>query len=256
MTAAVVSRWSSLYADAHAARLVALAPVGDTRRVDGAVAVVTGSLSNVDNGVVCEHGDLGPRAVAELVGWVADRRVPASWICAGADAPDQLRASLAEAGCREEETGVTSGAALSALRLPRVEPPAGVTLEEIVDDAGYDAWMAVADACGFFEQHHPQQRALLPVAGRHWLALRAGRPVGLATAFFTHDVALLEHVGVVPDERRGGIATALALVRLHEARSLGCTTVVFGTTPESTALYEPLAFTTEPTAPRRWFYLP
>jgi GNAT superfamily N-acetyltransferase len=96
----------------------------------------------------------------------------------------------------------------------------------------------------------------LPVADRHWLALRGDRPVGMATAFFAGEVALLEHVGVVPDERRRGIATALALARLHEARRLGCETAVFGTTPESAALYEPLGLTTEPTAPRRWFYLP
>jgi hypothetical protein len=43
--------------------------------------------------------------------------------------------------------------------------------------------------------------------------------------------------------------------RLHEARRLGCTTAVFGTTPQSEALYAPLGLTTEPDAPGRWFYL-
>ena len=52
------------------------------------------------------------------------------------------------------------------------------------------------------------------------------------------------------------IGTALALVRLHEAKRLGCELGVFGTTPESAALYERYGFTTQPDEGRRWFYLP
>ena len=67
---------------------------------------------------------------------------------------------------------------------------------------------------------------------------------------------LLEHVEVVEEERRRGIGTALALVRLHEGRRLGCGLAVFGTTPESAALYEQFGFTTQPDEGRCWFYLP
>lgn len=257
MTAAT-HRWSALYADAHAARLLALAPHAETRRADGVVAVVTGAASNVDNGVVCTRADVPADAVTDLVGWIVEREVPASWMCTGVEVSEELRRGLTRAGCREETTGVTTGVELGALELPVVEPPAGVSVQEIADDTGYDGWIAVAGACGFFDEpgHRARQRALLPVAGRHWLALRGDRPVGMATAFFTGGPMLLEHVGVVPDERRRGIATALALVRLHEGRRLGCETAVFGTTPESAALYEPLGFTTEPDLRGRWFYLP
>jgi predicted N-acetyltransferase YhbS len=78
----------------------------------------------------------------------------------------------------------------------------------------------------------------------------------MATASFAGGVALLEYVAVVPGERRRGIGSTLALVRLHKAVKLGCTTAVFGTTPESAALYAPFGFTTEPDTPGRWFYLP
>ena len=61
---------------------------------------------------------------------------------------------------------------------------------------------------------------------------------------------------VAEEERRGGIGTALALARLHEARRLGCELAVFGTTPESAALYDRFGFTTQPDEGRRWFYLP
>jgi GNAT superfamily N-acetyltransferase len=255
---AVASRWSALYADAHAARLLQLAPQAETRRVDGALAVVTGAASNVDNGVVCERSAVSPAAVAELVGWVAQQGAPASWICAGVEASDELRSALADAGCREETTGVTTGAELAATNLPAVVPPDGVVVEQVRDGTGLDAWIEVAAACGLFDEpgHLERQRRLLPLAGRHWLARRDGRAVAMATAFFADDVALLEHVAVVPDERRRGVGSTLALLRLREARRLGCTTAVFGTTPESAALYAPLGFTTEPDAPGRWFYLP
>ncbi len=255
---AVASRWSALYADAHAERLLALAPHARTRRADGALAVVTGAASNVDNGVVCERSTVAPAVVTELVGWVAGQGAPASWMCAGVEASDDLRSALAEAGCPEETTGVTTGAELAATALPPVVPPAGVEVEEIRDGAGLDEWIEVAATCGFFDEpgHPARQRELLALAGRHWVARRGGRPVGMATAFFAGEVALFEHVAVVPEERRRGIGSTLALVRLHEARRLGCTTAVFGTTPESAALYEPFGFTTEPDVPGRWFYLP
>ena len=80
--------------------------------------------------------------------------------------------------------------------------------------------------------------------------------MGDASAFFTSSTVLLEHVEVAEDERRRGIGTALALARLHEGRRLGCELAVFGTTPESAALYEQFGFTTQPVEGRRWFYLP
>ena len=61
---------------------------------------------------------------------------------------------------------------------------------------------------------------------------------------------------MVEKERRRGLATALALIRLREARRLGCEAAVFGTTPESEALYARLGFTTQPVEGRRWFYIP
>jgi GNAT superfamily N-acetyltransferase len=63
-------------------------------------------------------------------------------------------------------------------------------------------------------------------------------------------------MAVVEEERRRGIGTALALMRLQEARRLGCDLAVFGTTPESASLYEQFGFTTQPVEGRRWFYLP
>ena len=146
----------------------------------------------------------------------------------GSKAPDELRERLAALGVREETTGVTTGAVLSDL--PPLTPPPGVSIEE--DD-------------------EPR-----PLPIRHWVARQDERGVGNASAFFTSSTVLLEHVEVAEEERRRAIGTALALVRLHEGRRLGCGLAVFGTTPESAALYEQFGFTTQPDEGRCWFYLP
>jgi GNAT superfamily N-acetyltransferase len=223
MSVAAPPRWEVLYAEAHAERFRFLAGAGaEFVRAHGLLAVRTGEESNVDNGIVLEHENAD---VERVLDWFGE---PASLICSGFEAPDELRERLAGLGLREETTGVTTGAVLG--EFPSVSPPDGVAVGEDLEPR--------------------------PLPIRHWAAWRGGKRVGTASAFFTSTTVLLEHVNVDEDERRRGIGTALALARLHEARRLGCELAVFGTTPESAALYEQFGFTTQPVDGRRWFYLP
>jgi GNAT superfamily N-acetyltransferase len=235
--------------------LRALAAVGEVHELDGALAVSTGLLSNVDNGVVCTSPDLPQRAVDEAVGWLVARKVPASWIGEDVEASDALRARLVAAGCTEDTGASVAGAALADVERIEPVPPPGVVIEEVADDRGVRGWLDVADACRLFDDEPDRRGEALRTAGRHWIASRGRTAVGMATAFFDRGIALLEHVAVLPEERRRGIATALARARLSEARRLGCTWAVFATTPESIVLYEPLGFTTAPSPPGGWFYL-
>jgi GNAT superfamily N-acetyltransferase len=250
MTIAAPPRWEVLYAEAHAERFRYLAGSGraDFRRGPGVLAVATGAWSNTDNGIVLEREDVDEALIADLVRWFG---APASLICSGFDAPDELRGRLARAGLSEEATGVTSGANLRELELSPPSPPEGVAIAEATSADDLDDWLEVALATGIYE--HRDRR---PLPLRHWVARRGDRPVGLATAFFLSGTVLLEHVAVIEEERRRGIGTALALERLHEARRFGCERAVFGTTPESATLYERFGFTTQPDEGRRWFYLP
>ena len=75
---AVTPRWSALYADAHAARLLELAPHARTRRAGGVTAVVMGTASNVDNGVVCESSTVA-RAVVAGLAFTTERDAPRRW---------------------------------------------------------------------------------------------------------------------------------------------------------------------------------
>jgi GNAT superfamily N-acetyltransferase len=257
--------WGELSCDLHAARLRHFAETGaaEVRRVNGALAVVTGALSNIENGIVGERDDVSPDAVAELVGWVRSREVPASWICEGVAASDRLAESLRSLGCQEETAGVEMGAELAALRGVGGEI-AGLMLEEVDSASALEEWLDVAHACDWFEgaEGREHQRCLYAASGfgpdcphRHWLARLNGDAVGLATAFFAGETILLENLAVVPSQRRRGIGTALTMFRLREARRLGCRLAVLGPSPESRPLYERLNFSLTPSPPRRWWYL-
>ena len=258
--------WGDVSADVHAARLRYFAETGaaEVRRAKGAFAVVTGAQSNIENGIVGERDDVPAESAAELVAWIRDRDVPASWICEAVPASDALAETLGSLGCREETSGVDMGAELAEVREVGAEID-GLTLED-VDSAGVlDAWLDVAQGCGWFTGGGDRegQRRLYTAAGferdrphRHWLARRHGEAVGLATAFFAAEIVLLENLAVVPSERRRGIGTALTMLRLRKARRRGCRLAVLGPTADSQPFYERLDFTVTGSPPRRWWYLP
>jgi hypothetical protein len=160
--------WGELSCDLHAARLRYFADVGaaQVRRVDGALAVVTGELSNIENGIVGERDDVSPDAAADLVTWVRTHEVPASWICERVEASGALAETLASLGCREETTGVDMGAELAAVRGAGTQI-ADLTLEEVDSPLGIDVWLDVAQACGWFDGANDRetQRRLYTAAG-------------------------------------------------------------------------------------------
>lgn len=257
--------WGELSTELHAARLrhFADAGVGEVLPVDGAFAVVTGARSNIENGIVCEQPRLAAGVARDLVAWVRERGVPASWM-AEVPVSEELHGDLLGLACREETIGVDMGARLADLQLTG-EPPAEVLIEEARDESDLEAWLDVAQACGWFDEPAARrgQGRLYASLGlrseqptRHWLASRNGEAVGMATAFFRPDAVLLEHLAVLPSERRRGIGTALALVRLREAARLGCGAAVLGPTADSQPFYEALGFSVTSSPPRRWYYLP
>lgn len=234
--------------------------IGEVVEADGAFAIVTGPTSNIENGVVCDRPKLPAGEAERLVSWIRRHEVPSSWIQGDLDASERLHAELLELGCHEETTGVDMGA-----RIENLDLGAGVDGIEIVavrDPAGLRTWTQVADRCDFFDDPtiRDGQERLYAAAGfegpfRHWLAQRDGTTVGIATAFFGSEAVLLEHVGVLPEERRRGIGTALVAVRLREAAERSCDVAALGPTPASQAFFERLGFTLTRVRPRRWYYL-
>jgi GNAT superfamily N-acetyltransferase len=96
---------------------------------------------------------------------------------------------------------------------------------------------------------------------QHWLAFTGpqphkGEPVGMASGLFTEQAVLVEHLGVIPAYRGGGIGAALVCRVVAAARQRGVRYAVLGPTRESRTLYERLGFTVQQCLPDRQFYLP
>ncbi len=223
---------------------------------DGLYAVRTGIASNTENGVV-SSGAVDAETVRELIAWFDERRVPASWLVAEGEACDATAATLDAEGCRAERSGWEMRAALDTLDLEQD----AADVYRVGSEDQLEAWLDVAGACGWFESEDERhawrelQRGLAEPT-RLYLALRDGRPVGMASAFFDDEIALLTAVAVLERERRHGVGRALAIARLREARTRGCTLAALDPSPEGAKLYESLGFDFHRQPPDRWFYLP
>ena len=135
----------------------------------------------------------------------------------------------------------------------------------MLSDRELDGWLTVAAECDWFEDEQDEKNAGRLYAElvlaeesqlRLYLALEHGLPVGMAEAFFTDSIALLDSVAVRPFARRRGIGRSLALARLREARDRGCDVAVLAPSPDGAKLYEALRFERHASPPDRWFYLP
>ena len=216
----------------------------------------TGVASNTENGAV-SAGVVDGETVRDVIAWFDELRLPASWLVAEGDSCASTAATLEAAGCRPEQSGWAMRAALDTLDLEHE----GADVEPVDSDAQLEAWLDVAGACGWFESEDERlaSRRLhrsLAEPTRLYLALRAGRPVGMASAFFGEEIALLTAVAVLETERRRGVGRALAIARLREARARGCALAVLDPSPDGAKLYGSLGFDFQPQPPGRWFYLP
>jgi GNAT superfamily N-acetyltransferase len=261
--------WGELALAAQQRRFehLATAPVAETLRRPGLLAVATTVASNTENGVVCSALEQSSvdGAIEEVLGWFRARGVPASWLCDEAVEPADLRERLVRHGCRPERGAVDMGARLVASEDERVGRPPDVAIARVGDARRLDEWLEVASACELTaddDDRRARRRLYLSLGLerdrplRHYVASRGRTPVGLASLFLAGATAVLEHVAVVPAERRRGIGRALARARLVVARRAGCRYAVLAPSPEGAELYRSLGFTIAPTPPDRWFYLP
>jgi GNAT superfamily N-acetyltransferase len=217
-----------------------LGAVAERREVSGAFAVRTGIASNTENGVVSTAADVNLEAIAELLTWLED--VPASWIALD----PALGPSLVTAGCTPENESWNMQAEIGNVAPPSHEVRAVQSATDL------NEWLAIARDCGWFDDVDPARR-LHEALKYEGLYLTED---GAASAFFAPPTALLNTVAVRPHMRRRGIARSLALARLRDARTQGCTTAILAPSPDGTKLYASLGFRLQPDATGHWFYLP
>jgi hypothetical protein len=86
-----------------------------------------------------------------------------------------------------------------------------------------------------------------------YLVRRHGSPVGIAQRSTSRGRS---RSSTSAWSRASGAGAWRALARLGEGGRRGCETAVLAPSPDGQMLYESLGFTTSPTPPDHWFYLP
>ena len=183
-------------------RSVASLHSAETQAGTGWFAVRSGVFSNDLNGVVAD-AEFVPDAelLVSLQEWFGV--VPASWLAA---APSARSSGLVlDAGWTAERTGRWAG------RKAWRSAPSG-DVRRVTGHSDLEAWLDVAEECGWFEGSSQRRERCALGAGLawpRWLAWRDGRPVGMATGIRVDGLLEVVDVAVIPSARRQGIGTAL-----------------------------------------------
>jgi GNAT superfamily N-acetyltransferase len=175
--------------------------------------------------------------------------VPGSWHVGPSMCPPDLGTRLVAHGF--EYGGDDIGMAVDLSALPEVVPtPTNFVIERVRDEAGLAAWVETLGS-GFGEgpveaEWVGKMYRRLGLGDeepwRHYLGLLDGEPVATATAFFGAGVAGIYFVFTVERARRRGIGAGITLAPLHEARDLGFSVGVLGSSEMGYSVYKSLGF--------------
>ena len=197
------------------------------------------------------HADLAPEEAEEEIEASLRRmqahNVPGSWHVGPSMRPPDLGERLVASGF--EYGGDDIGMAADLSMLPDEVPvPEGFVVERVRDEAGLAAWVEALGS-GFGEGPVEAEwvgemyRRLGEEASlRHYLGRLVGEPVATATLFIGAGVVGIYFVCTVERARRRGIGAAVTLAALREARDLGHTVGVLGSSEMGFPVYRKLGF--------------
>jgi GNAT superfamily N-acetyltransferase len=234
--------------------LMALGRVaGAEERDDGRIRWVIG-YSSIDYHNCVVHADLTQEeADGEIEASSLQRMqahgVPGSWHVGPSMRPPDLGERLVAHGF--QYGGDDIGMAVDLSTLPEEVPaPADFVVEQVGDEAGLAAWVEALGSgfgAGPIEAEwagEMYRRLGLGDEGpwRHYVGLLAGDPVATSTSFFGAGVAGLYFVCTVERVRRQGIGAGITLAALLEARDLGYSVGVLGSSEMGYPVYRRLGF--------------
>jgi GNAT superfamily N-acetyltransferase len=225
---------------------------GAEERDDGRVRWVIGN-SPIDYHNCVVHADLTQDEADQEIETSLERMralgVPGSWHVGPSMRPSDLGVRLAAQGF--EYGGDDIGMAVDLSELPE-EPtvPHAFVVERVCDEAGLAAWVEALGS-GFGDGPveaewvgEMYRRLGLGDEGpwRHYLGLLESEPVATATSFFGAGVAGIYFVCTVERARRRGIGAGITLAALLEARDLGYSVGVLGSSEMGYPVYRGLGF--------------
>ena len=232
----------------HAARSTAGASYED----DGRLLLVSTSPTwpaPYQNGALRLDPSMDPDVVLERAASFFSGRAPGYciWIAAHADA-DLERAALDAGYVAVSDTGAPRMALEHPIGPP--SPPAGVTLDEVVDDAGRRDFLAVT-AEAYAEEPLPSEVAEAQLATmeavraghvRAVVARDRGAPVAAALTVLAGGVAGIQMVGTVPAARGRGLAEMCTRWAAGTGFAMGGGAVVLEASAQGEPLYRRLGF--------------
>jgi GNAT superfamily N-acetyltransferase len=248
MARLVEENWAAAWASLAAARATPPTLVDTTA---SCLRVYTpGVPESLLNLVIGYHGRTGPKGVSgsdleRVIAPFRQWRLPFQWWMTRGAEPTGLRQRLSELGM--ESWG---GATMMCLTLDRLEhgaarlpqAPASAALDRIL--TADESETALSIICEVFAiPREPMRRwTTSNPAFDLWIARLGARPVAALATLRQGATVGVYHVATQSGARRRGLAGALLVEALRDARELGCLQATLTATPEARSLYERLGF--------------
>ncbi len=192
------------------------------------------------------------QVISEIMERFRDRKAQFMWVYHPSSEPDDLQERLVKYGLKDVEPIPGMARTLDDLEeVPRI--PDGIDIRKVESDTDMSAFYQFAAwRWNVPEKHQAAYESIVkcfrfgePDAKAHmWQAWQEGTPVAKAGMYITANSAGIYAVATRPEARRLGLARALTLTALHEARSLGSEVAVLHSTPMAEGLYRSIGFET------------
>jgi ribosomal protein S18 acetylase RimI-like enzyme len=203
------------------------------------------------NGILRFHGQSQvDQRIAAFVEHFSQRKTQFMWIVHPSAQPTDLRDRLRRRGLMDIEP--MFGMSMELAELPELPPlPENIEIRKVADETDVRAFYQFAEWRWNVSDEYKDYYAAIaagfclgkPGSRAHmWQAWRAGQPIAKAGMYQGSGSAGIYGVVTRPEARGLGLARALTLTALHEARSSGYGLAVLHSTPMAENLYKCIGF--------------